>query len=171
MRNTTWIIAAVALMGGLLGSVRSQADEPKTKSTELKVLDRFVGTWQGTAVLTDANAKETTTEDDATMRWVLGNSYIEDKIGDTLYGLWTYDKDEELYRCWYFMPETHKPAVFTMKWNEEDTSFSGKAELGNSVMMTTSHNFIGDDKFEWSAVVKDASGKVLARHEGTKTKK
>ena len=159
------IVGFVAIVSSTLAA---QAEEP---SARLKVLDRFVGTWHGTVVLTDANGKETTTEDDATMRWVLGNSYIEDKIGDTLYGLWTYDKDEELYRCWYFMPGTHKPAVFAMKWDAAKTSFSGEADLGNGVMMTTSHNFIGDDKFEWSAVVKDASGKVLARHEGTKTKK
>jgi hypothetical protein len=69
------------------------------------------------------------------------------------------------------MPETHKPAVFAMKWDAEDTSCSGKADLSNGVMMTTNHKFDGNDRFEWSAVVTDASGKILARHEGTKTKK
>ena len=70
------IVGFLAIVGSALSA---QAEEP---SARLKVLDRFVGTWHGTVVVTDADGNETTTEDDATMQWVLGNSYIEDKIGD-----------------------------------------------------------------------------------------
>ena len=160
-------VTAVLMVAAMLASPASA--EPK--SEELKVLNHFVGTWQGKTVSTNAQGEETTVEDVGTMTWVLGDSYLEDKIGDTLYGLWTYDKDEKTHRCWYFPAGSHKPLIATMKWNGNDSSFSGHADLGNGVTMTTHHQFIGKDKYEWSATVKDASGKVLEKLQGTKTRK
>lgn len=171
MQNPKYVISFTLAFGTLIFSqAKSQESKPE-KSAELKVLDRFVGTWQGKTVSTDDSGKETSLEDEAKMRWILGGSYIEDKIGDTLYGLWTFDAEDEVYRAWYFMPGSHKPVIFTMKWNPEQTAFAGSSDLGNGVTMTTKHRFIGKDKFEWEAVVKDASGTVVAKHEGTKTRK
>lgn len=78
-----------------------------------------------------------------------------------------YD-DERVYRCWYFPTGSHKPLVVTSQWNAADTSFSGKADLGNGVTMTTSHRFVGTDTFEFSATVKDAAGTVLNLLSGTR---
>ncbi len=171
MQNPKFIIPFTLAFGTLIFSQANGQEQKQGKSAELKVLDRFVGAWHGKTVSTDASGKETTLEDHAKMRWILGESYIEDRIGDTLYGLWTYDTEDEVYRAWYFLPGSHKPTVFTMKWNPEQTAFAGSSDLDNGFTMTTKHQFIGKDKFEWQAVVKDASGKVVAKHEGTKTRK
>jgi hypothetical protein len=163
------IQSAVLLATALFGLVAAlPAAEPQ--SAELKVLSRFVGRWHAKSVSTDGTGQKTESEDDASMRWVVGDSYLEDKVDEKLMGLWTFDRDERVYRCWYFAAGSHKPLVVTMQWNAADTSFSGKADLGNGVTMTTRHRFVGTDKFEFSATVKDATGTVVHSLSGTKTR-
>lgn len=167
MRSTipSTVLLATALIG--LATALSAA-EPQ--SAELKILSRFVGRWHAKTVSTDGAGQKTESEDDASMSWVLGDSYLEDKVGENLTGLWTFDRDEQVYRCWYFPAGSHKPLVVTSQWSAADTSFSGKADLGNGVTMTTRHRFIGTDKFEFSATVKDAAGTVISSLSGTKTR-
>lgn len=159
-------VMSVTVFLGLVAAVPA-ADPP---SEELKVLSRFVGRWHGKTVSTDRVGQKTESEDNASMQWVLEDSYLEDKVGENLTGVWTFDRDERVYRCWYFPAGSHKPLVVTSQWNPADTSFSGKSDLGNGVTMTTRHRFVGTDKYEFSATVKDASGTVLNTLSGTKTR-
>lgn len=163
------IQSAVLLATGLIGLATAlPAAEPQ--SAELKVLSRFVGRWHAKVVSTDGTGQKTESEDDASMSWVLGDSYLEDKVGENLTGLWTFDRDERVYRCWYFPAGSHKPLVLTMQWNAADSSFSGKADLGKGVTMTTQTRFVGTDTYEFSATTKDAAGAVVHSLSGTKTR-
>lgn len=163
------IQSTVLLTSVFIGSVAAlPAAEPP--SEELKVLSRFVGRWHAKTVSTDGAGQKTESEDDASMQWVLGDSYLEDKVGENLTGLWTFDREERVYRCWYFPAGSHKPLVVTSQWNAADTSFSGKADLGNGLTMTTRHRFVGTDTYEFSATVRDAAGTVLNTLSGTKTR-
>lgn len=159
------------LCATVLACVFSSVAAAEPQSAELKVLSRFVGRWHANVVSTDASGNETVTEDDATMSWVLGDSFLEDRVEDKLTGLWTFDGDQQVYRCWYFAAGSHKPLVATMRWNADDSSFAGKADLGDGITMTTQHRFPAADKYEFSVTVQDASGKVLNTLKGTKTRK
>ena len=170
MKSTKRTIQSRVVLATVLIGLVSALPAAEPQSAELKVLSRFVGRWHAKAVSTDGAGQKTESEDDASMSWVLGDSYIEDKVGEKLTGLWTFDPDERVYRSWYFPAGTHKPVVVTMQWNAADTSFSGKADLGSGLTMTTRHRFVGTDKFEFSATVKDAAGTVLNTLSGTKTR-
>lgn len=170
MKSMTRTIPSVALLVTVLIGTATASLAAEPQSAEMKVLSRFVGRWHARTVSTDGAGQRTESEDDASVSWVLGDSYLEDKVGENLTGLWTFDRDERVYRCWYFPAGSHKPLVVTSQWNAADTSFSGKADLGNGVTMTTRHRFIGTDKFEFSATVKDAAGMVLSSLSGTKTR-
>jgi hypothetical protein len=173
MRRLSSVIVSLAVLAVAASYLMSQssAQETKKKSPELQVLHRFVGQWHGKGTITNADGEEKTVEDDATMKWVLGGSYVEDRIGDTLVGFWTYEPTTKVYRCWYFTRGSRKPFDFTLKWNAEAASFSGKGDLDNGVTMTTNHKFIGDDKFEFSVIAKNVSGDVVFKQNGVKTRK
>lgn len=170
MKSTKRIIQLAVLLGTILVGLVDVMLAAEPQSAELKVLSRFVGRWHAKTVSMDGTGQKTESEDDSSISWVLGDSYLEDKVGENLTGLWTFDRDERVYRCWYFPAGSHKPLVVTMQWNAADTSFSGKADLGNGLTMTTRHRFVGTDKYEFSATVKDAAGTVLNTLSGTKTR-
>lgn len=170
MKSAKRTMQSAVLLATVVIGMATALTAAEPQSAELKVLSRFVGRWHARTVSTDGTGQKTESADEASMRWVLGDSYVEDKVDEKLTGLWTFDRDERVYRCWYFAAGSHKPLVVTMQWNAADASFSGKADLGNGVTMTTRHRFVGTDRFEFSATVKDAAGTVLNSLSGTKTR-
>ncbi len=141
------------------------------KSPELKVLDRFVGSWRLEQVERQANGDEEKGTGTVVAKWSLQGRYIEirgtgsDGKEGVLEFL-TYDSDAGVYKMWLFLPTLPKPLPMTLRWNESKKTFTGKGDLGNGITMQLSVGFIDNDRHEYTATVKDASGNVVVEIKG-----
>src|SRR5207247_716009 len=83
-------------------------EQPPPKPPELKVLERFAGTWNSTShsKVAEWTPKETKTTGAATSAWILGGRFLQAKGTDSLpnefIAQWTYDVHMKAYRMWYF---------------------------------------------------------------------
>lgn len=95
---TRAIQSPILLQDGLGGPASASAAE--TQSEELKILSRFLENCHAKSLPTDGAGQKT--ESDNSMRWVRGDSCLDDKTFRKQQRLWTFDRDERVYRCWYF---------------------------------------------------------------------
>ena len=141
------------------------------KSPELKVLDRFVGSFRDELVTRQANGDEEESTGTGVAKWSLQGQYLEQRATDsdgkqTALHLWTYDSDAGVYTSWTFFSNLPKPASSTWRWNESKKTFAGKGDLGNGITMQITLWRTGKDRFEFTATTKDASGNVLGETKG-----
>ena len=159
----------------IFGGMSAKAQTPK--SPELKVLDRFVGSWRNESVGRQANGEEEKSTDTSVAKWSLQGRYIEERGTDsdgkeTFLSLCTYDSDAGVYKTWLFSPNL-PPAVFsTLRWNEsKKTLTSGKEDVGNGITGQLTVRFIGDDRSEFTVIVKDPSENVVMELKGKSVRK
>ena len=167
----TRIVAAVTFSSLLVTLVSAMAQEQKPdakQSPELRVLERFVGSWEETIELRSKGApKPSLLKIASTRKWILGGKMIENKgtwsPGNVEFlHLMTYDPKRREYRQWYF--DVNNPASLGEdrgRWDEatQTLTWNGKLDDGNT--METAERFIDKDTFTWTSVVKDRSGQVL----------
>lgn len=164
----------LVVLAVVLGSTATtRADEPKAKSAELQVLDRYVGSWEETnilkpAVWTPERAILTTT---TTRRWILNEQMIENKgewtPGNTEFlHLMTYDPDQKEYRQWYFAKGNVVPHTYRGKWDAATETFTFTGTVGDGIQSSGQQHFVNKDTFTWTLVAKDRAGKVVLDMEG-----
>ncbi len=154
----------------VFGGMSAKAQTPK--SSELKVLDRMVGSWRVESVSWQGQRDDEEQSTGAVITtWSLQGQYIELRVTDSdgkeeLLELITYDSDAGVYKVWAFSPNSPKPAHLTMRWNESKKTLTGKVDLGNGITMQTTLRFIGKDRYKFTTTTKDASGNVLVERKG-----
>ncbi len=154
----------------IFGGMSAKAQTPK--SPELKVLDRFVGSWRLEVVSWQGQRDDEEKSTGAVVtKWSLQGRYNELRATDsdgkeTFLQLWTYDSDAGVYNVWIFDSNSPKPALLTMRWNESKKTFTGKLDLGNGITMQTTIRFTGKDRYEFTGTTKDASGNVVLESKG-----
>ena len=175
--KTTTVVAAVGVF--LLLASPGVAGETITvgQSPELKELGRFVGSW--TWKVTSRKAEWTRVAKvftfDHKVEWILGGRMIQHKWvwtpGDEKIhctSLMGYDAKKEHYTEWHFdstgvVPEQESHRT----WNESTKTFTGIAETQDGITMFQINRFIDDNTMEWTMVIKDSAGKIMADMEGT----
>ena len=167
------LLKLVTLMLVLESLVVAQADEPTAMSAELKVLDRYVGSWEETNVVkpalwTPERATSTTT---TTRRWILNGQMIENKgawmPGNTEFlHLMTYDPNRKEYRQWYYDKDNLVPQAYQGKWDAATQTFTFIGTLGDGIQSSRQQHFVDKDTFTWTLVAKDGTGKVVLDMEG-----
>ena len=167
-------VAVLILAGISVGmsaeSHTSESSKP-TKSPELKVLDRMVGSWRFEIVEKQANSEESKSTPTGVGKWSLQGKYVEFKITgldgkEVILHLFTYDSDSRVYNMWTFMPDSPKPNLTPWQWDESEKTLTGLMDLGDGITMQATTHFIGDDRWEYTATTKDASGNVLREMKG-----
>lgn len=147
----------------------SVANAQTPKSPELKVLDRLVGSWRLEEVERQANGDEKKNTAILITKWSLQGRYIEvrgtesDGKKQNSLNLWTYDSDAGVYKMWMFVWNNPNTIPVTWRWNESKKTFTGKG-AGNTMQMTI--RFIDNDRYEYTATAKDASGNVVVETKG-----
>ena len=170
-RRTTF--ALVAIIGTSLISVAQAQDTAPKKSPELQVLDRYVGSWEETAIAKPAlwTPERTTSTTTTTRQWILNGTMIENK-GAWLPGkneflhLMTYDPQRKEYRQWYFDKDNLAPQAYRGKWDEATQTFTFTGTLADGIRSTSQQKFVDKDTFTWTLVAKDQTGKVVLDMEG-----
>ena len=172
MQNRTTVFAVVIIVTSLVSATRAQ-DSALEKSPELKVLNRYVGSWEETAIAKPAlwTPERTTSTTTTTRRWILNGTMIENK-GAWLPGkneflhLMTYDPQRKEYRQWYFDKDNLAPQAYRGKWDEATQTFTFTGTLADGIRSTSQQRFVDKDTFTWTLLAKDQTGKVVLDMEG-----
>ena len=161
-------------------SDRLPIESPKAqtpKSLELKVLDRFVGSWRLEQVERQANGDEEKGTATLVTKWSLQGRYIEIRATDSdgkegALELWTYDSDAGVYKMWFFDSNSPEPKRGTLRWNEsKKTLTSANEDVGNGITGQLSVRFIDNDRTEYTVTAKDASENVVFETKGKLSRK
>ncbi len=164
-KNMSRAIIGTSVAVLIFGGMSAKGQTPK--SPELKVLDRFVGSWRGESVERQANGDEKKSSDTSVTKWSLQGRYIEVRATDSdgkegALELWTYDSDAGVYKMWFFGSNSPKPRSLTWRWNESKKTLTSVIEdMGNGITMQMTVRFIGHDRYEYTGTGKDASGNVV----------
>lgn len=153
------IILAVA--AGLFVPLPAKAAVPP----EMKVLERFVGTWKVEQKRKNADGLEIWGFGRATSKIVLGGRYLAYTAitgKDEAYSLFTYDESKKKYRSWFFDSKgSHSEWLGT--WDEATKTLTRTANLGRGNTGTATSKFLDDDTVEFSLVLKHRDGKVFLK--------
>lgn len=167
------LLNLVALVTVLGSTTTAHADEPKAKSPELQVLDRYVGSWEESTVIKPAlwTPERTTSTTTTIRRWILNGQMIENKgawtPGNTEFlHLMTYDPHRKEYRQWYYDKDNLVPQAYQGKWDAATQTFTFIGTLGDGIQSSSQNHFVDNNTFTWTLVAKDGTGKVVLDMEG-----
>jgi hypothetical protein len=162
------VVSAAVALGG----------EGPPKPPELKILERFVGTWDVESVSKPAvwTPKEVREKGVEVRKLVLDGWFVEGKgsseDGKTDAVLWmmTYDVARKEYRVWIFVTGGFS-AEWSGQWDEATKTFSMTGDAGNGVTYRTTTHFIDKDHYEFHLMATDRDGKVCQDVKNTLTRR
>jgi Protein of unknown function (DUF1579) len=143
---------------------------------ELKVLERFVGSWDTVAISKPAvwTPKEVRTTSKVTRKWVLDGQFLQDTSeisdGQEGFSLTTFDPQMKKYRGWWFNSEGHRNKSFG-EWDGATETLSFKADLDDGLVARSSVRFIDKNRHVWKVEIKDRDGKLYFDCEWTVTRR
>ncbi len=158
----------------ILAGISAVAQTPK--SPEMMVLDRLVGSWRMEMVEWQPNGDEKKSTGTSVGKWSLQGQYLEIRITgsdgkEDILHFFTYDSEADVYNMWSFTPASPKPGLTTWQWDESEKTLTGQMDMGNGITMHGATHFITNDRFEYAATTKDASGNVLNEMKGSVSRK
>ena len=172
-------LMSVLIMASLLAGTSSHSLSEEQRSgglsSEQKVLDRFLGDWQQTFTIFEAEWTPNENRGTGTFSStrILGGQFVQETgkkaDGDSHLTLYTYDKKRKSYRMWYFASSGQAGEV-AGTWDAKTNTLIWKWDAANGLAGTGTHHFVNDDTYEYSTVIKDKSGKVFFHREGKSTR-
>ena len=167
-------ISAILFSICFLGRSASAAEPPKPP--ELKVLERFVGTWDCEVITKPAlwtpkksRMKAVEVNEMALDGWFL-HGCSKTPEGKTLAVLMnTYDPAQKIYRIWRFAGKGCE--ALTGTWDEASSTLMITTDLGNRVTTKAAFHLIDADHREYNISAKDSDGKVYMDIHGTVTRR
>jgi hypothetical protein len=82
----------------------------------------------------------------------------------------TYDQAGGEFRRWFFH-STGGAIDMRGRWDEKSQTFTWQGQRPDGRTVTATDRRVDDGRREWTAVVKDASGKVVGEMRGTATRR
>lgn len=147
----------------------SAEDAPK-RSEELQVLDHYVGTWDSVVTNKTADTKSNTVEERKWSRkgtFVLFENFDLTTKKESHY-LMTYDPNAKAYRTCYIEDSITISLLGTWDARTKTMTWNGKDSSDNRV--SGSERFIDKDNLQWSLVITNPDGKVVAELTGKQTR-
>ena len=138
---------------------------PANRSAEQKVLDAFLGDWEGMAtefVAWDPN--ETRKTDTSSCVRILGGHFTRNSSkvsdGSTNLTLATYDAQRKCYRMWHFNSQGFA-IVSQGKWDAKTRTLTMLAEQVRGMTITGKFRLVDADTEEQNWIIKDPDGKTI----------
>lgn len=161
----------------IVNAATAYGGEQPPKPPELKVLERFVGTWDGDVVMkpavwTPKEVREKTVEVNELVMdgWFLqGSSKTRDGKTHAIL-MNTFDPVQKTFRIWRFVPGGSCKEL-SGKWDEATSTLTITSELGNGITSKAAFHLIDKDHREYHVVAKDGDGKVYLDMHGTVTRR
>lgn len=166
MNAFRWIAPALLLALAF----NSFADE---KSDELKVLDRYIGTWDGQ--VNEMVPEEKTATETGTAAWEIGDKYVQIKSSTKLddsqaMHLITYDAQKQNYH-YYWFSSTGMTFNATGNWDATAKTFTWDGQLADSLNIKMTDHFIDDNTRELHVTVKDSNGDTVFEMKAKSTRR
>ena len=175
--KATNVLALTVAAAAAVAAVANPADKP-AKGPELtaeqKVLDHFVGVWQGMVTVPKAkwNADQRRLKTETSTRRTLGGRFIETRTklsdGNTSLTLVTYDEGKRAYRMWYFN-SVGSASESTGRWDPGTKTLTLRSR-DNGFTTTGKVHIIDENTTEWSSTTTDAEGTICFRVEAKDTR-
>jgi hypothetical protein len=162
------IVSAAVALGG----------EGPAKPPELKVLEKFVGTWDAESVSKRAvwTPKEVRAKYVEVRELVLDGWFVESKgraaDGKVDSALWmmTYDQARKEYREWIFLTGGLS-AEWSGRWDEASKAFSFTGDAGNGITSKLTARFPNKDHIEFRILATNSNGTVYQDITGKLTRR
>ena len=160
--------AFVVLAVALPMSTAAVAQESGAAS-EMKVLERLLGTWRVENITKIPEASRSTSI--AKREFVLDGRFVQelggfdDEGNPSHRGMYTYDANRKAYRYWFF----HESGFYfesTGTWDESRKTFTFVSDLGGGATSTFRVRFLDVATLDWSIISKNAGGEVSFHAEG-----
>ena len=153
------------------------ADGAPKPPPELKVLERFVGTWEydtltKASIWNPQEKREQGVEvnEMALDGWYLRGSYRPADAKPNVMHINTYDPKKKTYRTWrHYTGGTSQE--WTGQWDEASSTMTLTEDLGDGITLTAVFHIIDNDRREYRVTAKDRDGKVYIDAEGTITRR
>ncbi len=175
---------SVGEMSGLNTLRKDAATTPKPvvtatdfsdRSAELKVLDRYLGTWRSEYRLPKAvwtpEEKRGSAESISTRE--LGGRFIRERAQhsdkSTATMLLTFDADKRNYRGWWFN-SLGQANESTGRWDEVSQTLLWTGVEPNDFKVTSQYQFQESGKLDWKVLAQDKQGVAMFRMEGNSTR-
>ena len=149
----------------LLASAQGQEAPPKHDN--LKLLERFVGTWDEEMTIKQSawNPEAKSGAGSMTAKWTLDGRFLEIRSSSKLDGsqglsIMGHDMNTDSLRGWFFHSHGFNH-IATGTWDEKSKTLSWSADMGNGMKIASSDRFIDDNNFEWQFQIKDGNGQVM----------
>jgi hypothetical protein len=178
MRFTRIAAWLVALALTAIVSTPARADKDKEKAPELKILDRFVGTWNIELVnrVTEVNPKEVKSTGVTTFEWTL-NGYFLRATGKTTapekvesLQMMSYNPTGKHFYAWFFDSQGNVSEI-AGQWDEDTKTMTWQATVEENVTMVNRLRFTDKDTIVWTMTTKDNNNKVFVDIRGKMTRK
>lgn len=158
-------VVSFALVAGCAMLPSPAATQPPAKPPELKILDKYAGTWKFEGVESPAEwtPKEVRYNGITVNQWVLDGWFQHHKVtfGDGREGIdiITYDPRKKVFRQWNFMSlGLYSESLGT--WDEQTQTLTFKSDLGDGFGAVSTMKFLDKDNREATLIVTDVQGKV-----------
>lgn len=152
--------------------LNSKANAVSDRCAELKVLDRFLGTWHAEYRVPKAEWTLEARNGSADLIYTheLGGRIIRergthsDQTTSTL--VQTFDSTTKNYRAWWFNSQGLN-SESVGRWDEKSQTFNWTGVDTGEFPGSSQHQFVGGDKCDWKVRVQDKQGVAMYLMEGT----
>jgi cysteine synthase len=142
-----------------VSAISAAAEPAKSKSPELQVLQRLVGTWdfEGISRVAAFTPAELRAKFVVTREWVLDGQSLQETRkhpdGDSIL-MYSFDAQRKAYRSKLFFSE------ILGQWDESSQTLAFASD-GTGLTITSTIKFVDEDTHNLTTVIKDAQGKLL----------
>jgi hypothetical protein len=167
---TALLLTGAAAMSDPGGAAREGAGPRRPGTAERKVMNQWVGTWDGTSSgdATDLLPRARHFAGTYTAAWILEDQYVQgqwvDRSGKAVnFWVMNYDPQRKVYRMWFF--DRNGASAWTGRWDEATCTMTWQttdSEVGGTALDKT--RFLDDDHQEWHMRVTDRDGKTQQLH-------
>jgi hypothetical protein len=153
--------------GGARSDEKAKEQVPLPKPQELKVLNRFLGTWDTDMVAKQAawTPKEVKSKGVSTFEWMLDGRFMSsksksgepDKIES--FQLMTYHPGEKKYFLWFF-DSNGAVSEANGTWDADNQTLTWKSEIDENLSSLNLVRFTDRETIDWTMTVRDKTNKV-----------
>ena len=170
------ISMVLTILGAVLFSHSTHADDTTKRSEELQVLDRFVGTWDLHVTVKPAQGDATTEKTSEVRKWSLGGKFVhfenprEDQPDfPEFHMLVTYDPATKTYPG--ILMSGASRSLVDGNWNQQTKTMRFTGTFANGSKFDFKNQFLENGDIKSSGVITDASGKVVLERSDVQTRR
>lgn len=153
-----------ALVSVLLFAILTTVAESAEMSSEMRVLDRYLGAWESEVVIRPSQwiPKQKERRETKNVEWILDNRFQQLASRSDEHEtreIHRYDKHSKMYQKWTFDSDGGT-GYWTGVWSARSATMTWTLDFG-VIKGTMIDRFLDEDIYETTLIIKDSEGKLL----------